>query len=119
MPDPNLLKPSLKILKPILETWLDRTKRKPEKTDFAKWNRLLAKTLTENIEASFRDSSQFEKKLAKQKIWADFGETKTWKLPPLKMPNFIEPKTLLKTETLICKTRNANLKTKLILKKPT
>ena len=32
------------------------------------------------------------------------------------MPNFIEPETLLKTKTLICKTQNANLKTNLILK---
>ena len=32
------------------------------------------------------------------------------------MLDFIEPETLLKTETLICKTQNANLKTNLILK---
>ena len=32
------------------------------------------------------------------------------------MPDFIEAETLLKTETLIWKTQNANLKTNLILK---
>ncbi len=32
------------------------------------------------------------------------------------MPNFIEPETLLKTRTLICKTQNANFTDKLILK---
>jgi hypothetical protein len=40
---------------------------------------------------------------------------KFWKLPPLKAPDFIEAETLLKTQTLICKTQNANLKTNLIL----
>ena len=34
---------------------------------------------------------------------------KFWKLPPLKTPEFIEPDILLKAETLICKTQNANL----------
>ena len=32
------------------------------------------------------------------------------------MPDLIEAKTLLKTKTLICQTRNANLKTNLFLK---
>ena len=76
MPDLNLLKPSLKILKPILETWLDRTKRRPEKTDFAKWNRLLAKTWLENLEADFRDLSKLDTKLFEQKPWADFEANK-------------------------------------------
>ncbi|MCK6463143.1 MAG: hypothetical protein L6Q29_05010 [Candidatus Pacebacteria bacterium] len=41
---------------------------------------------------------------------------KFWKLPPLKVPDFIETETLLKTKTLICKTQNANLKRNLFLK---
>jgi len=40
-----------------------------------------------------------------------FGE-----LPPLKMPNSIEPENLLKTKTLTCETQNAKLKDKPILK---
>ena len=32
------------------------------------------------------------------------------------MPDLIEPETLLKTKTLICKTQNANLTDKIILK---
>ncbi|MCB9128096.1 MAG: hypothetical protein H6638_09355 [Ardenticatenales bacterium] len=48
-----------------------------------------------------------------------FEKQKLGKLPPLKTPDFIEAKTLLKTQTLICKTQNANLKTQLIFEKPT
>jgi len=43
-----------------------------------------------------------------------FEEPKFGKLPPQKMPDFTEAKTLLKTKTLICKTQNANLKRNLI-----
>jgi hypothetical protein len=34
-----------------------------------------------------------------------FKKLKLGKLPPLKMPDFIEAETLLKTKTLICKTQ--------------
>ena len=65
-----------KTLKPILETWLCQTKCKPEKHDFAKWNRLPAKTLPKNLEADFRDLSKFDTKLFEQKPWADFETNK-------------------------------------------
>ena len=42
------------------------------KKDFAKWNRLLAKTLIENLEADFRNLSWFETKYFEPKTWADF-----------------------------------------------
>ncbi len=45
-----------------------------------------------------------------------FEKQKLGKLPPLKVPDFIEAETLLKTKALICKTQNANLKTQLFLK---
>ena len=45
-----------------------------------------------------------------------FEKQRFGKPPPLKMPDFIEAETLLKTKTLICKTQNANLKTNSILK---
>jgi hypothetical protein len=44
-----------------------------------------------------------------------FEKQRFGKLPPLKMPNSIEPEIFLKTQTLICKTQNANLKDNLIL----
>ena len=37
-------------------------------------------------------------------------------MPPLKMPDLIEAENLLKTQTLICKTQNANWKHNLFLK---
>ena len=45
-----------------------------------------------------------------------WSKQKFGKLPPLQMPDFIEAETLLKTETLICKTQNANLEHNLFLK---
>ena len=83
-PEPNLPKLLLKILKPISETWLCQEKRKPWKMDFAKWNRLLAKTWFENLEADFRNLSKFEAKLFEPKPWADFEETKIWEIATAK-----------------------------------
>jgi len=70
---------------------------------------LFAKTLLENLETNFRDLSQFDTKLLNQKPEPIFEKQKLGKLPPLKIPDFIEVETLLKTQTLICKTQNANL----------
>ena len=70
-PEINLPKFLLKILKPILETWLCQEKRKPWKMDFAKWNRLLTKTWPKNLEADFETLSKFDPKLFEPKIWAD------------------------------------------------
>ena len=80
---------------------------------------LACQNLTKNHEADFRDLSQFDKKLFEQNHELIFKPIKFWKLPPPKKPDFIEPKLLLKTKTLICKTQNANLKTQLIFEKPT
>ncbi len=113
---PKLAETFAEKLKPILETWLDQTKRNPQKMDFAKWNRLLTKSLIENLETNFRDLSEFDTKLFEPKPWADFWESKTWKTSTAKNADFCEPETLLKTKTLICKTQNANLKTNLIWK---
>ena len=113
-PKPNLPKLFLKTLKPILETWFCQKERKPEKTDFVKWNHLLTKTLPENHEANFGNLSKFDTKLFEPKTWADFRETKTLQTAAAKNADFCEPETLLKTETLICKTQNANLKRNLI-----
>jgi len=55
----------------------------------------------------------------KQKPEPIFEKQKLGKLPPLKMPNFAQTDTLLKTKTLICKTQNANLKAQLIFEKLT
>lgn len=47
--------------------------------DFAKWNCLLAKTLTKNLEVDFRNLSKFDTKLFEKKWRADFEEIKIWK----------------------------------------
>ena len=85
--------------KPVLKAWLDQKKRKPEKTDFAKWNRLPAKTLTENHEADFRDLSQFEMKLFEPKTWANFQADKIWKITTAKRLDLNKTENLLKPET--------------------
>ena len=115
-PELNLPKLLLKTLKPISETWPCQTKRKPWKTSFAKWNRLLAKTFPENFEADFWSLSQFDTKLLNEKTEPILEEQKLGKLLPLKMPDLIEAENLLKTQTLICKTQNANLEHNSILK---
>jgi len=83
-PELNLPKLLQKTLKPILQTWLCPKKRKPWKTDFEKWNCLLAKTLHKNLEPDFRDLSKFDSKLFEPKTWTDFQETKTWKITAAK-----------------------------------
>jgi len=52
----------------------------------------------------------------KQRPEPIFEKQKLGKLTPLKKPDFIEAETLPKTKTLICKTQNANLTDKIILK---
>ena len=52
----------------------------------------------------------------KQRPEPIFEKQKPGKLPLLKVPDFIEAETLLKTKTLICKIQNANLTDKIILK---
>jgi len=54
--------------------------------------------------------------LLNQRLEPIFEKPKFGKLPPQKVPDFTEVKTLLKTKTLICKTQNANLKRNLFLK---
>ena len=49
---------------------------------------LLAKTLIENLEVSFRDLSQFDTKLFEQKPWADFETNKTLEIATAKNAQF-------------------------------
>ena len=91
-------------------------KRKPEKADFAKWNRLPAKTLPENLETDFRDLRKFDTNLFETKTWVDFQEIKTWEITTAKNARLDWARNFAKTKTLICKTQNANLTDKIILK---
>ncbi len=76
---------------------------------------LACQNLSKNHEADLRDLNQFDTKLFDQRPETIFEKQKLGKLPPLKMPDLNKRKLLLKTETLVCKTRNANLKHNLIL----
>ena len=75
----KLIEPLLKKCSRFWKLDLDQKKHKPEEADFAKWNRLFAKTLTENLEVDFSDLSKFETKLFEQKTWADFEANNFWK----------------------------------------
>ena len=67
--------------------------------DFAKWNRLLAKTLAKNLEADFRNLSKFETELFEQKPWASFETNQDLKITAAKKLDFDKPKLLQNPET--------------------
>ena len=118
-PEPNLPKLLLKILKPISETWFCQTKRKPWKTYFAKWNRLLAKTWFENLEADFRNLSKFEAKLFEPKPWADFEETKIWEIATAKNARLDWSRNFAKNQNPDLQDSKRQFEAKLIFEKPT
>jgi hypothetical protein len=60
---------------------------------------LLAKTLTENLEADFGNLSQFDTKLFEQKTQASFETNKILEITTAKIPDLNKPKLLLKPET--------------------
>ena len=54
--------------------------------------------LIENLEADFRDLSQFDPKIFEPRICADFEETKTWKIATAKSARLEQTKTFAKNQ---------------------
>ena len=63
----------------------------------------------------FLEPDKAKNETAREKDKRRFWGRQTWKIATAKNGNFCKPRTLLKTQTLICKTQNANLKHNLIL----
>ena len=84
-PEPNLLKLLLKNLEANFENLtLPKRNASQKKRTLQNETALLTKTWLENLEANLRNLSKFDMKLFEQKPWADFEETKIWKLATAK-----------------------------------
>ncbi len=77
---------------------------------------LAYQNLTESHEANFRNLSKFDTKLFEPKPWADFEETKTWKIATAKNAKLYWTRKLAKNQNPDLQDSNANFTDKLILK---
>ena len=116
-PEPNLPKLLLKILKPISETWLDQRNRQPWKTDFAKWNRVPAKTLNKTLKPIVETWANLTRNYLSKNHEPILKQTKIWKITTAKETwlswtwNFIE------NQNPNLKDSNANLKRDSVLQR--
>ena len=116
-PEPNL--PML-LLKPWSQFWepdLTKENASQKKRTLQNETACLPKTKLKTLKPILETWANLTQNFLNKKHEPILKPIKFWKLPPLKMLDFIEPENLLKTETLICKTQNAKLKDNLILQR--
>ena len=81
--------------------------------------RLAYQNLNENHEAYFGDLSRFDPKLFEPKIWADFQETKTWKITTAKNVWLYWSRTFAKNQNPDLQDSKRQFETQLIFEKLT